>query len=84
MPKLNSGQAMHSQQATGGDLHQILGDMDERSSRSLRCIQLSHSSKKLASGSTGKVTSSARNSVLWTASSPRFLTFSKWMRTNRH
>ncbi len=29
MLKPNSGQPMHGQEATGSDLHQILGDMDD-------------------------------------------------------
>lgn len=29
MPKLDSGQSMHPHEATGSDVHQILGDMDD-------------------------------------------------------
>jgi hypothetical protein len=29
MPKPNSGQSMHHHEATGSDVHQILGDMDD-------------------------------------------------------
>jgi len=53
---------MRDQDATGSDLHQILGDMDDSTALiSWRCIQVSHSSKKRESGSMEGATFSAKS-----------------------
>jgi hypothetical protein len=68
MLKPNSGHPMRNHEATGSDLHQILGIWTiARLSRFWRCIQVLVSLKKHECGSTEGATSSARNVAPWTA-----------------
>jgi hypothetical protein len=39
MPKPKSGQSMHHQEATGSDVHQILGDMDDSTAVAIMALR---------------------------------------------
>ena len=84
MPKLDSGQSIHPREATGSDVHQILGDVDDGTAVAILALRPTVAQLEEARAwLNGTVTSSAGGIARSMASWPRSSTCSRSRKKNR-